>query len=240
MTGQEPAGPPSGEARARPPTTIRLALLTFAVGFLVEAGAEIYQFASYGLDRPGWIGLYYLGLGTTGAGFYLMYRGRKDWTELHRRNLRHGHRLAWAAAAIFAGAVAVIAGLGASGAAGSSAAGAGSVLAWLAGGLVTLAFGNFFLGLALVVDGLAGPTGRTLAWAGFAWSLGVAVLTGAIVGGELPTLVHRFFTDPHGLVVSFAPLAFVIAPLFVTYLLLAAAYLDAGRRLRRGYRRAPS
>jgi hypothetical protein len=211
--------------------TIRIALATFVVGFLVEAGAEIYQFLSYGLDTPGWIGFYYVGLVTTGLGFYLMYRGRHEWTELHHRNVHRGHRLLRAAVAIFVGAVIAIAVLGfVEG--GPGAAGPSPVLAWFVGGLVALSFGNFFLSLAMLVDRLAGRLGRPIAWAAFGWSLGVAVLTGYLVGNEFPSLLHQFFTNPLGLIVAFAPLAFVIAPLFVTYLLFAAAYTEAYLRLR--------
>ncbi|MGI0071156.1 MAG: hypothetical protein ACRECT_03695 [Thermoplasmata archaeon] len=211
--------------------TIRLALATFIIGFLVEAAVELYQFLSYGLNRPGWPGFYYIGLVTTGVGFYLMYRGQHEWTALHQRNVHRGHRFLRASIAIFVGAVLAIAVLGATE---GNPAGAGPApgLAWLVGGLVALAFGNFFLGLAMLVDQLVGPYGRVLAWTGFAWSLGVAVLTGFLVGGEFPTLLHEFFTNPLGLIVSFAPLAFVIAPLFVSYGLFAAAYTDAFRRLR--------
>jgi hypothetical protein len=212
--------------------TIRIALVTFVVGFLAEAAAEIYQLVTYGIGQPGWIGFYYVGLITTGLGFYLMYRGRHEWTDLHHRNVHRGHRLLWAALAIFGGAVATIGIL--SWALGSSGSpGVPPEFAWLVGGLIALAFGNFFLGLAVLVDRLAGKIGRLLAWMGFGWALGVAVLTGLIVGGEISSLVRQFFTNPLGLIVSFAPLAFVIAPLFVSYLLFAAAYVEAYRRLGR-------
>ncbi len=211
--------------------TIRIALATFVVGFLTEAGAELYQFLSYGLDRPGWIGFYYVGLITTGLGFYLMYRGRHEWTDLHHRNVRRSHRLLGSAVVIFVGAVGAIAllGIGENGAGG---VGPAPVIEWLVGGLVALSFGNFFLSLVTLIDRIAGRLGRLLARIAFAWSLGVAVLTGFLVGNEFSALLHEFFTNPLGLVISFAPLAFVIAPLFVTYFLFAAAYAEAYRRLR--------
>ncbi len=210
--------------------TVRLALVTFAAGFLVEAATELYQFLSHGIRGTGWIGLYYVGLVTTGVGFYLMYRGRHEWTEAHRRHVLRGHQHLWAAIAMFVGALATIAVLSREGTLRGAGA-AASPLAWVVGGLVALSFGNFFLGLSTLVDHLASRWGRGCAWAGFAWSLGVAVLTGALVGGELPSLLDEFFTNPLGLVASFAPLAFVMAPLFVSYLLYATAYLDAWRRL---------
>ncbi len=210
--------------------SIRLALLAFLVGFAVEGATEAYQLLAAGYLHQGWIGFYYLGLATTGAGFYLIYRGRHEWTELHRRSVRHSHRFLWAAVALFAGATVAIAGLGTL-IGGTATVGPPLWVGWVAGGLVTLALGNFFLSLVLVVYRLVGRWGRTLAVAAFAWALGVAVLTGSIVSDGFLTLFHEFLTNPLGLVVSFAPLAFVMAPLFVAYFLFVGAYADAYRHV---------
>jgi hypothetical protein len=220
---------------------LRLALITFVVGFLTEAVTEIYQYVSYGPSRPAWVGLYYLGLATTGLGFYFMYRARREWTELHHRNVHRGHRLFRVALVLFLGttvAIAIIASL----TNGGRSASTPTFLAAPVGGLVALAFGNFFLGLALLVDRIAGSIGRGLAWSGFAWSLVVAVWTGLLVGRQFSQLLLQFFTNPLGLFVSFGPIAFAIAPLFVSYLLMSAAYLEAYRRLARsaGQREAPA
>lgn len=211
--------------------TTRLALLTFVIGFLVEGATELYQFVSYGYDSAGWIGFYYIGLATTGIGFYLMYRGRHEWTHLHHVSVRRGHQFLWTAIGIFVGASVVIAVVGLV-AGGPGARTPPAVLGWFVGGLVALAFGNFFLGLRSLVDQIVRRWGAFVATTAFVWSLGVAVLTGYLVGGEFLTLVREFFTNPLGLIVSFAPLAFVMAPLFVTYFLFAAAYFGAFLLLR--------
>lgn len=211
---------------------LRVALGTFVLGFLLEAGTELYQWLSFGRSTPGGVVLYYVGLATTVAGFYLMYRARHEWSEGHRRNVRRGHRVLWSALAIFAGAVLAIAVVGTA-TDGGRTAGTPAALAWPVGGLVALAIGNFFLGLALLVDQLADRIGPLLAWSGFVWSLGIAVWAGALVGGEFSSLLRQFFTDPLVLVVSFAPVTFAIAPLFVTYALLSVAYFDAYRALGR-------
>jgi hypothetical protein len=209
----------------------RAALLTFAAGFLIEGSTEAYQFFAEGYLNRGWIGFYYVGLVTTGIGFCLMYLGRHEWTETHRRRVRVGHRLAWASLAIFAAATLAIAVVGSIDG-GPGGSGGPAVLAWLVGGLVALAFGSFFLGLAAVVEHLVGRVWKALAWAAFGWSLGVAVLTGVVVGAQFASLVRQFFTNPLLLVSSFAPLAFVMAPLFVTYFLFTAVFLVAARGLR--------
>jgi hypothetical protein len=209
---------------------LRWALATFVLGFVVEGATEGYQFFSAGYLHAAWIGFYYVGLVTTGVGFYLIYRGRHEWTELHRSRVRHGHRLLAAAVAIFA-----TAGIGVGAIADATAASGGATPPlWaiaVVGGLVALALGNFFLSLVLAVLGLVGPRGRVLAWAGFAWSLGVAVLAGLVVGVRIRSLLGEFVTNPLGLVVGFAPLAFILSPLFVAYALFAAAYWDAYRHV---------
>ena len=70
---------------------IRLAIISLAVGFSIEAAAGILQITSYGSAYRRWIGLYYVGLVTTGLGLFLLYRGWYRWTELHPGNaLRRG------------------------------------------------------------------------------------------------------------------------------------------------------
>jgi hypothetical protein len=202
----------------------QIALGTFVFGFVVEGGTETYQFASYG--HSVWIGLYYIGLVTTGVGFYLMYRASRQWSRAHFPKVRRARWLLWAALAMFLGAVAAIAILGTlDGGPGHGAPPAWVI--WSVGGLVALAFGNFFLGLLVLIDPLVRPVGRVLSWGAFVWALGVAVLTGYGVGREFLTLLQEFVTNPLGLIISFAPLAFVIAPLFVTYFLFAGAYTEA-------------
>ncbi len=209
---------------------LRWALATFVVGFVVEGATEGYQFFSAGYLHAAWIGFYYVGLVTTGVGFYLIYRGRHEWTELHRSRVRHGRRLLAAAVGIF-----VTAGIGVGVVADvTGAPGGATPPLWavaVVGGLVALALGNFFLSLVMAVLALVGPRGQVLAWAGFAWSLGVAVLAGAVVGERIRSLLGEFVSNPVGLVVGFAPIAFVLSPLFVAYALFAAAYWDAYRHV---------
>jgi hypothetical protein len=208
----------------------QVALVTFAAGFVIEGATEAYQFFSIGYLNRGWIGYYYIGLATTVVGLYLMYRGQHEWTEAHRRKVRAGHRLVWTAVVIFAGATVAIAILGRI-YGGPGSVGPPSLLAWVVGGLVALSFGTYFLGLVALVEELVGRLARVASWVAFGWSLGVAVLTGWVVGNEFTSLLRQFFTDPLLLIASFAPLAFVIAPLFVSYFLFAAVYFDGYRHL---------
>jgi len=213
------------------PLSVRVALLTFAFGFVVTGVTEAYQFLVSGYLGRAWVGVYYIGLFATGAGFYLIYRGRHELNELHLRNVLKGRRFLATAVAIFLAATVAIVVLGIL-LGSASEPNAPLVLVGLVGGAVALSFGNFFLSLVLIVRHLVSRWAETAAWAGFGWSLGVAVLTGFVVGEQFPTLLHEFFTNPLSLIVSFAPLAFVMNPLFVTYVLLALAYWDADRHVR--------
>jgi len=217
--------------------TIRIAVATIVAGFLVEGGTETYQFFSYAYALPVWTGFYYVGLFTTGLGFYLMYLGFHQWAQTHRRSVPQGPRRHWVSLAMFIGGAGTVAVLGAV-AGGPGAVGPTDLVASPVGGLVVLAFGNFFLGLAVRMERLVSGVARLMLWSAFAWSIGVAVLTGYVVGNDILELVYEFFTNPLGLIASSAPLAFVIAPLFVTYFLLATAYTDAYLRIRAQSRRS--
>lgn len=211
--------------------SIRVALLTFAFGFLVEGATEAYQFFTTGYLGRAWVGLYYVGLVASGVGFYLMFQGRHELNELHLRNVLRGRRFLLVAVGIFLASTVAILILGTL-YGGSGQPNPPIALVAVVGGAVALSFGNFFLSLVLIVRHLVSRWAEVAAWVAFAWALGVAVLTGLVVGDQFPMLLHEFFSNPVGLVVSFAPLAFVMAPLFVTYLLLAGVYWDADRHVR--------
>ena len=214
--------------------TLRLAIPTLVVGLVIEASAGIQQLASYALSSWSWFALYYLGLATTVLGLSLMYRGKYRWSGFRQDHAVQSRTLPAASLAIFSGSVASIAILGEiEGRASTSST--PPEIQWCVGGLVAFAVGSFFLGLLVSVDPLVGRVGRVLARTGFCWSLGVAVLTGLLVGVQFNSLFVDFFTNPLGLITSSRQLAIVIAPLSVSYLLLAGAYVEAYRRLPRGF-----
>jgi hypothetical protein len=97
------------------------------------------------------------------------------------------------------------------------------------GGLLVLAFGNFFLGLRKVVHPLGPRWSHGLGWAAFVWSLGVATVAGLVVGERAIILLVEFGTNWVALIASVAPIVVAMSPLFVTYGLLAGAFW-LGRR----------
>jgi hypothetical protein len=110
--------------------------------------------------------------------------------------------------------------------------GGGGAPIWVAApvaGLIVLALGVFFYGLRDRVMPLQSRSGWAFGWVAFAWSLGVAELTGLLVGERILTLLTEFVSNWLALVNSFAPIAYAMAPLFVSYFLLLGAYWDGYR-----------
>ena len=104
------------------------------------------------------------------------------------------------------------------------------------GGVLVLAFGNFFFGLRKQSDVWASPVGRALGWGAFVWSLGVGTVAGLAVGERVVELLTEFVTNWVALVASFGPVVVAMSPLAVAYSLLIVAYLP---ELRRPTGRAP-
>jgi hypothetical protein len=231
------------------------ALAASAAGFLVEGGTELYQYAARGhlSSGPWWV--YYLTLATTILGFYLMWRGLREWRILHspdpdrrRRPVgmhsdpasegRPARPRRWEAPLLFAGGTIATAGWGLTfGSGGTSSVPAPVV--WLIGGVVVLAIGGFFLSLARLVWPFTGPLGRSIAIAAALWSLGTSVVAGFVIGRLTWTLLEELVTSWSALVTSLAPFVVAIAPLFVTYggltgVYVAAAYRLGGRRTAAG------
>jgi hypothetical protein len=107
------------------------------------------------------------------------------------------------------------------------------------GGLVVLAFGVFFLRLRRLAAPLGSLSGRALGWAGFAWSIGVAVVAGYVVGIRAVLFLSELVTNWGALVTSLAPAVVAISPLFVAYGLLAGTYWQVRSGLKRSPRALP-
>ena len=212
--------------------SLRVALFTFAVGFLVVGVFDAFRFFSADYLRQTSLSLPYVGMAASMLGFYLMFRARRGLDETYLRSALEGKQSILAAVGIYLATAISIAILGVR----VGASNAPEIPLWAVvavGAAVALSLGNFFLGLVLIVRDLIGKWTGAVAWFAFVWSLGVAVVTGVAVAEQLPTLVHEFFANPLFLVVSYIPLAFVMTPLFLTFLLLGAVYWVAERNVTR-------
>jgi hypothetical protein len=207
----------------------RHAIGALVVGFLMEALTEIYQIlTSVGSVRTNPLG-YYLGIVVTLVGFYFLWRGLHEWNGLHPRPVPPARRgISGPTIMMLGGGIAATAllnfGLGTVGGGDTPA-----LLAWIIGGALVFAIGAFFYRLRAMVDPLQGSTGHLLGWAAFAWSLGVALISGLALGQVMVGLFIDFFTDWPAMFMAIAPFIFAIAPLFVTYGLLSIGYATAYR-----------
>lgn len=217
-------------------TSERNALGLLVVGFLTEAGTEVYQIlTSVGSVRTAPLG-YYLSIAVTLVGFYFLWRGLYGWSRLypHRaQSVRRGPR--GSTVAMFAGGVLATAFLNiALGTVGSGDT--PPLLAWVVGGVMVAAIGTFFLRLRGLVAPLQGSGGEALGWAAFVWALGVSAVAGLELGLVIIGVFGDFFTDWVAMLLALAPFIFAIAPLCVPYGLLsiayAAAYGGASREIR--------
>jgi len=210
--------------------SLRIALLTFASGFFVVGLADAYRFFSTDYLRPSSDIVSYVGVAASALGFYLMFDARHELDELHVRNVLRARQSLVVAFGIYLAAAVAISTVGLRlGASDNPIVPLWAVAA--VGAALALSLGYFFLSVVLLVHRFVGRWASAAAWCAFAWSLGVAILAGVSIAEQLPALAHEFFEDPLLLAVSYVPLAFVMTPLFVTFLLLGAVYLEAERNV---------
>ena len=203
------------------------------VGFLFEAGSEVYQFVTTARSVPTTAVGYYSSLATSILGFYFFWRGTHEWNRLPGAASRRipparARAELWV---LLGGGIAATALwnvlLGNVGAGRSPAP-----LAWLVGGAFVWAVGSFFLMLRRQIAPFQRTPAAALGWAAFAWSVGISTVAGLVLGQAIVALFVDFFTSWPALFQALAPFIFTISPLFVAFGLIAVAYADA-------YRRAP-
>ena len=208
---------------------LRFALTVFSIGFLVEGLGDLYSFVTRAAQLPGGAFLVYFAPAFTVIGLVSLWLGRHVWNEEHKGRVRHAH-LAFGVAILFAAVAAVP--LVAADLLGGSAGGSYSPLVFSAAVAGLLWFG--YLTYALAAGHLAGPVGRVLVVLALLWAAFVAFLMAGVAQGAFPRLVEaitgRTFTTP-GLI---DPFTAQLSVLFVTYLLLFGAFVDAHRRVARG------
>jgi hypothetical protein len=208
------------------------AVSVLIVGFAVEGATEVYQFLARGNLVQGPLE-YYVTLATTILGFYLMFVGLREWHVFHpkpkpRRPVPGQRRWPWVGLSLWLGGTAATA-LASLVLGGTEAT--PYWIAWPVGGIVVLAFGNFFLGLRREAQRRGSSWGNSLGWASFAWSLGVATIAGLVLGDRILQLLAEFVTNWVALIASIGPVVVAMSPLFVTYALMIGAFLPALVRL---------
>jgi hypothetical protein len=140
-------------------------------------------------------------------------------------------RWPWFGLGLFAGGTAMTAILGTA-LGGGAADFAPAWVVWPVGGLIVLAFGNFFFSLRKQAQPLGPWPSRALGWVGFGWSLAVATVAGLVVGDRSLLLLTEFATTWGALIASVAPIVVAMSPLCVSYALMIGAFGPALSRQR--------
>jgi hypothetical protein len=209
------------------PVSDRRGTFLLILGFAVEGATELYQFLARGNLVQG-AAEYYTTLATTLLGFYLMFLGLRERHAFHpsvrpKRSATGARRWPWFGLSLWAGGTAVT-GLLSIALGGGSANVAPFWVAWPVGGVVVLAFGNFFFGLRKEAELGGSRWAAALGWTAFVWSLGVAAVAGLVVGERILQLIGEFVSNWVALVASIGPVVVAMSPLFVTYGLMIGAF----------------
>lgn len=209
--------------------TLRFSLTVFSIGFLVEGLGDLYSFVTRAAQLPGGPFLVYFAPAFTVVGLVSLWLGRHEWNEVHHGRVRHAH-LAFGVAVVLTGVAAIP--LIAVDLYGRSAGGGLAPLVFSAAVAGLLWFG--YLSYALAAGHLAGPVGRVLVVLALLWAAFVAALMAGVANDTFPRLAEAIVgrsLSTHGIV---DPFTAELSVLFVTYLLLFGAFVDAHRRVVRG------
>ncbi len=211
------------------PANLRWALVIFSVGFAVESvGAFVVLLRATGSP----IGPEFLTLFSplfTLAGLLLLWVGRFEWNELHRRRVRHAHLAFYLSLLTIA---AVVAPLAIKGAEPSIQLPSWIGIEFFAA--IVAAVAVTFLTYALVSFHLVGSGGRAALILAVLWATAVGILIGQLLAAQFDTFVQaatdrRFDVGP-----ALRNIRTEEGLLGVSYLLLLAGYIQAHRRVARG------
>lgn len=209
--------------------TLRLALTVFSVGFLVEGLGDLYTFVTRAAVLPGGGLLVYFAPAFTVVGLVSLWLGRHEWNELHKGRVRHAH-LSFGVTVVLSVVAAISVGLAYLLPASVPEPTAG----WVFGAAVAGLLWFLYLTYGLAAGHLTGTVGKLLVVLALVWAAVAALLLGDTARSFLPSLLsslsHRALTE-HAVL---DPFVGQLSLLFVTYLLLFVAFLDAHRRVVRG------
>jgi hypothetical protein len=208
----------------------RSALVSFLIGFVLEAASELYQFAGRGVTPAVGVPTYFAGLTAAVLGFYFFWRGGFEWNRLPHAGARNSiHRPARVSIVIaILGTVTVAAWNFAAGTVG--AGDTPSLLAWLVGGAFVWAVGVFFLSLRDRVRPFHGAHLAIPGWIALAWAFVIATFSGLLLGQAIVGLFVDFFTNWTELFDALGPFVGAVSPLFVAFALISVVYASCLHR----------
>lgn len=207
----------------------RAAVLTLIIGFLIEGVGEAYELLNQTSIHGNLIWLYAIGPATTFLGFLFVFFGRHEWSETHKRHVKHGHRMLLVAIIALGGAAVATLALVTSH--------QGSVPSWVPWAIgAVAAFGLFsaFLSYGLIAFHITTREGQGVLIGALAWAAAVSIALGYEVAMAFPGILRTAPSAPFSVTSYIAPLSFWTTLTFVSYFLLTAGYFLAYHNLSRG------
>lgn len=208
---------------------LQIALTVLSIGFALEAGVELYSLLSPGATTPGVSVLFVLPLVIAGVGLIFVWIGRAEWNDVHRSRARTaGHLFAVSLVGV-AVAVLLLALLLLRPSIGTPLW-AQVVFGAAVGSLV---FGTFVV-YAYLVYHLASTLGHVAIILGLVWALGVSILVSIDVARNLTTVLATISNRSFAIPLFVAPVDLLVCYLFLSFLLLLAASIEAHTAVYRG------
>jgi len=202
----------------------RSALVSFLLGFVLEAASELYQFSGHGATWGADPAAYVAGLASALLGFYFFWRGGFEWSRVsHAAAKSRPRRSALVSIPLAAAGIASVAlwniKIGTVGAGGTP-----FPLAWLVGGVFLWAVAAFFLSLRDRLRPFHGTGLSVPGWLAVAWAFAIATSSGLLLGQAIVGLFVDFFTNWTALFDALGPFIGAVSPLFVAFGLIASVY----------------
>jgi hypothetical protein len=210
-------------------TNLRISLTVLSLGFAIEGGGEAYSLLTRGTLLPSTSILFLFPAVMTLLGLLFLLIGRHEWSELHHQRVQRANLifgLSLLGGFIAVAEVALLAfypGIGTPWWA--------SVL--FGASLGSLVFGTFVTYGQLVFHLVSRPS-KVVIVASLLWALGVSVVVGYELAGDLPAVMGLIATRSLSLENLVAPVSYLTSYLFLTYFLLLVAYVDAHVTVARG------
>ncbi|HZY70457.1 MAG TPA: hypothetical protein VFF67_05710 [Thermoplasmata archaeon] len=206
---------------------LRLSLAIFSLGFAIEGAGALYSFATHSSQLPGGTLLLFVSPAFTVLGLLFLFIGRHEWSELHRRRVRHAHGAFGLVVLLLILAAAPVAYFGLVAPPGDTPPWA----AFLFGGAVAGFLFFSYVTYALVVFHLVGGGGKAAVGLAVLWSAVIGAEVGAVLAGQFGTFLLAVRARSLSVAGVAAPVSFELSLLFGAYFLFLAAFLDAHRRV---------
>lgn len=213
---------------------LRLSLSIFTIGFLIEAGEDVYSLMFHASKQLAGETLFVVGVVATVVGMIFLTIGRHEWNELHRTRVGHAHATFLTVVLLGAAAAGPLAYYGY-----NPSVTIPSWISYEAGAAIAASLFFSFILYAVIVYHLLSPGGRATLAVALAAAVPVAGVVGFFVARDIPTYLATVRASPTKLTTLVEPVVSYLSYMFLAYALFAVAFMDAHRRVAQGLGSAP-